>query len=289
MNLKFIQMLGAAIFLFTGSLAHATITCTNLVSGGFSTSYAPTQTVSYITQGTISFRCTRSAAGDLTTVYVGTDVGANPSGNIARAKLGANFIQYDLYNDSGCSILLSSTSTSANIPVTLLANLFSQSFTVSFWGCITLAGQSVPSGTYVDTISYDIQNFAATVGYSAIATLPVSIVNPATCNITSVANVAFGTYIAFRATPLLSPAANVVMNCTTNLPYSLALDATSGLIAGVGLNYSLATSWISGSQLRGTGPGQTFTMTGTLPANQAGKCSAGSCSGSDTRTLTVTY
>lgn len=287
MNSDFVRLLGTAIFLLTCPLAQAVISCTGPVSSGFSTSYAPTQTVPNITQGTITFNCTRSAGGDSTTVIIQNDLGIHAVGTISRAKSGGNFIQYNNYQDSACSTLWGNTIASS-ISVTLLPVLTSQPLNASFWGCITLAGQAVPARTYTDTVTMGVYTTGGT-GISPLSTFPVSILNPATCNITSVANVAFGTYVALRSTPLVSPTANVVMNCTTDLPYSLALDATTGLIAGVGLNYSLATSWTAGSQLRGTGPGQTFTMTGTLPANQAGTCSTGSCSGSDTRTLTVTY
>ena len=287
MNTGLVRLLGTATFLFTCPLAQAVISCTGPVSSGFSTSYAPTQTVFNITQGTIKFNCTRSAAGDPTTVIIQNDLGIHTSGGIPRARSGGKYIQYNNYQDSACSSLWGNTIASA-ISVTLLPVTTPQPLNASFWGCITLAGQAVPAGTYTDTVTMGVYTTGG-IGISPLSTYPVSILNPATCNITSVANVDFGTYVALRNTALVSPTADVVMNCTTNMPYSMALDATNGLIAAVGLNYSLATSWVAGSQLRGSGPGQTFTMTGTLPANQAGTCSTGSCSGSDTRTLTVTF
>jgi spore coat protein U-like protein len=282
------RWLTAVVLLVATVFAQAAITCTSPVTGGFSTTYAPTQTVNNATQGTITFNCTRGVAGDATSVIVASTTGLNALGTIARAKLGASFIQYDGYKDSACTQLWTNPTIANSITATLLPILTSQPVTISYWGCITLSGQVVPAGTYVDTIQMGVFTTTGT-AISPQPTFSVAILNPATCTITSVANVAFGTYVALQSTPLVSPAANVVMNCTSNLPYSLALDATTGLIAGVGLNYSLATSWTAGSQLRGTGPGQTFTMTGTLPANQAGTCSTGSCTGSDTRTLTVTY
>ena len=116
----------------------------------------------------------------------------------------------------------------------------------------------------------------------------VSITNNANCAITSVANVVFGTYIAFRATPLVSPAANIVMNCTTDLPYTMTLDATSGVIAG--LNYTLTINTLTPPvDARGAGVGQIHSLVGTMPADQAGDCSMGSCFSSQIRTLTVTY
>jgi hypothetical protein len=64
----------------------------------------------------------------------------------------------------------------------------------------------------------------------------------------------------------------------------MALDATSGTI--VGLNYTLALSQASAT---GNGVTQTYSVNGNIAGGQAGTCSTASCSGSQTRTLTVTY
>jgi spore coat protein U-like protein len=190
--------------------------------------------------------------------------------------------------DSACSVPWNTAAT-ANLLTLTLANVrTAQTITTpSYWGCITVAGQVVPAGTYTDTVTMRVRNSTNTSNLSPNGTFSVSITNPATCAITSVANVVFGTYLAFRNTALAAPAASFVMNCTLNLPYTLSLDATSGAMAGVGLNYTLTLS--ASGQQRGAGPGQTFTITGAMPAGQAGTCSAGTCSGSDTRTLMVTY
>ena len=286
MNAKCIQLLATLILFFTTSHAQAVITCTGPVSSGFSTAYTPTGVVPNTTQGTVTFSCTRSAVGDPTSVILASSSGLNPTGTIARAQLGANFIQYDGYKDSACSSLWTNPTIANSIPVTLLPVTISQPVTVSFWGCITLSGQVVPAGTYTDSVQMGV---FSTIGapLSPQPFFSVSILNPAVCSITSIQNIAFGTYVAFQITALVSPVANAVVNCTSKLPYTMALDTTSGVV--IGLNYSLATSWTAGSQLRGTGPGQTYTITGTMPSGQAGTCSTSSCSGSDTRTLTITY
>jgi len=291
MNPAVFGSLVAAILIFASPFARATITCTAPTSGGVSTAYLSTGVLPNYTQGSFSTTCTRSSGADALTVLIRANNGVNATGTQNRARLGANFILYELYQTSGCSSLWSNIAPPASTMITLtLANVTTaQTITTpSYWGCITTA-QSVAAGTYTDTVTMRVLANNGITTLSPNGTFAVSINNVATCNITSVATVAFGTYVALQNTALISPAASVVMNCTTNLPYSLALDATSGLIAGAGLNYSLATSWVAGSQLRGAGPGQTYTITGTLPANQAGTCSSGSCSGSSPRVLTVTY
>ena len=68
------------------------------------------------------------------------------------------------------------------------------------------------------------------------------------------------------------------------MPYTMALDATSGTL--VGLTYGLALSQAAAT---GTGVAQSFSINGTIAAGQSGTCATGSCSGSATRTLTITY
>ena len=287
MKPKFMQLLATVILLLASSWAQAAITCTAPSSSGFSTAYAPTGVVPNVTQGSVSFTCTRGLAGDATSVLLRSrNDGLNKTLVQNRARLGAtaNYISYEAYKNSGCSAVWTSLVTADFITVTLLSVLTPQPITVNYWGCITLAGQAVPAGDYTDTVTMRIRNNTDTANLSGSNTFPVTITNPASCTVTSIQNVAFGTYVAFRSTPLAAPAADIVLNCTAQLPYTLALDATSGVVAG--LNYSLV---LSANSSRGTGPGQTHTITGTMPANQAGTCSSGSCSASQSHTLTITY
>jgi hypothetical protein len=66
----------------------------------------------------------------------------------------------------------------------------------------------------------------------------------------------------------------------------MALDATSGTV--IGLNYTLALSAAGG-----TGAGLTaanYTVDGTMASGQSGTCGTTAvCTGSQARTLTVTY
>ena len=105
------------------------------------------------------------------------------------------------------------------------------------------------------------------------------------CEITSApTDVAF-TYTSFQAAASTSTGGAFQVRCTNNLPYTMALDATSGTV--IGLNYALALSAAGG-----TGTGLTaisHTVNGTMAASQSGDCTVGSCSGTSVRTLTVSY
>lgn len=82
------------------------------------------------------------------------------------------------------------------------------------------------------------------------------------------------------------------VQCTNNLSYTLALDATAVTDNAVNLDYTLALSATGGT---GSGAAQGYTITGGMIAGQAGSCaaSAASCtnaaSTNKTRTLTVGY
>lgn len=279
---KSLKTLVILTLFFCAPIAHA-VTC-NITSTGFATAYAPTGIVPNVTQGSFTVTCSSNTGFDPATVDFDVAVNNgqnNAGGNNAQNGGNANRIAYDTYRNNGCSTLWASAAASrftgtGTLPFTT---------TINYWGCITVANQNEIAGTYTDTVTMTLRydNFFG-ITSTATNTFPVAVTNPASCSITSVSNVAFGTYLAFRTTPLNAPNATVTLNCTSQLPYSLALDATTGVVSG--LNYSLS---LSAANSRGTGPGQTHTITGTMPANQAGTCASGSCTGSQQRTLTITY
>ena len=132
---------------------------------------------------------------------------------------------------------------------------------VSFLGAATAA----------NALSLPAQNFNVTVNLTS------------SCALTSApTDVAF-TYTSFGGAATATPSSFTV-KCTNLRPYTMALDATSGTV--IGLNYTLALS--SGAST-GTGLDQTFSITGNMVAGQSGNCAAASCSGTDVRTLPITY
>src|ERR1051325_2671796 len=99
-----------------------------------------------------------------------------------------------------------------------------------------------------------------------------------------------------------SPAAGVTLtfDCTRGLaPVSVAFDTVNGTAAGVGvlagLQYSLSTSaatTVAGiaasTTTSGTADAVSYSVSGSMPANQAGTCGTATCAASHTRTLIVT-
>lgn len=103
------------------------------------------------------------------------------------------------------------------------------------------------------------------------------------CEVVSSANVDF-TYTSFQAGAATATGGGVSVRCTNSLPYTMALDAAAGTVAG--LNYTLSLSAAGGT---GTGAAQAYTVNGSMIAGQGGTCALGSCAGTDARVLTVTY
>ena len=262
---------------FACSLAHAAITC-NISSPGVQLAY-PANSSPVITQTSFTVTCARNLAGDPTSISysVSADNGLNPNGVNNRAFQGTNPLRYDVYRDGACSSAWKGNTT-INDSIPVLSGFTPVSKTTTFWGCV-VTSQAPPAGTYTDTVTMTLTYGTST----ATNTFPVSIATPATCNVTTPpGNVAFGTYVALGSAVNASTTFGVT--CTTYLPYTMSLDAPSGVIAG--LRYTVA---LSATSSNGTGALQTHTISGNLAAGQAGTCSGATCTASQTRTLTITY
>lgn len=266
--------------------ADAALSCTAPLSTGFSTAYAATGVVPNISQGTVSFNCTRTVAGDATSILLTANDGIHPQGVQNRAQK-TNRIQYEAYKDSNCSVLWTSKVVSDYWTLSLLNVLGAQLVSVSYWGCIKLANQVVAAGVYTDTVTMQVVD--TTPLHSALSvtsSFPVSITTPASLTLTSPpGNLAF-IYTAYG--PSVNVSTNFTVNGTLNLPYTMSLDVTSGVVAG--LKYDLQIdSQSSPLKAVGSGAAQVHTIQGTMPAGQAGTCTTGVCNASQVRTLTITY
>jgi hypothetical protein len=266
--------------------AQATLSCTAPISTGFSTAYAAAGVVPNVSQGIVTFNCTRSAAGDATSILLTADNGANATGVQNRARSNNSRILYEAYKDSACSAVWTSKVAADYWPVNLLNVLGTQSVSVGYWGCITRAAQVLSAGTYIDSVIMNLRENTTQKRILSNGTFPVSITSPATFAITAApGDVAF-IYTAFG--PAVNASTTFVTVGSLNLPYTMALDSDSGVASGLnfGLNIDSQASPVSA---RGSGAAQTHTINGRMPAGQAGTCTTGSCSSTQVRTLTITY
>ena len=277
MKLSFsLKWFACSVLMVCGS-AHAAISC-SLTSNGFTAAYSPTAPATNITTASFTMSCTRGLITDATsqsyTVVVNN--GSNPAGPKNQAISGANFLRYDLFTNSACTTQWKGGTTLGGIiNFTGSADFISRSQTVTYYGCI-LAGWNPPAGTYTDTVTM-------TPSIGAPATIGVTIVTPAACSLsTPPGNITFN-YTSFQTGPALA-STSFATTCSANVPYTMALDATSGTL--LGLNYTLS---LSASSATGTGAMQTFSINGAMASGQAGSCSTGACLGTTARILTITY
>lgn len=150
------------------------------------------------------------------------------------------------------------------------AGIFDEAFITSLQ--LTTAGAVVATGSFTPTVSIIAQCF---VGQVATGNLAPGAISPSTLTLN---------YTSFVAAPQTATM-NFTVDCTRGTSYTLALSPTSGTL--LGLNYTLA---LSGAGATGDGFAQPYTVTGSIAAGQAGTCSTGTCTATQTGvTVTITY
>lgn len=281
MKSALLRLAGALLFLLC-TQAHAVYSC-SVSSSGFSQAYDPTLATTTVVATSFTVNCTR-AAGDAQnmTYSVAANNGLNPKGINNQASFGATNLRYDIYQDSLCGTQWKGNATFSG---TLnFGGNTTASVTTTYWGCIVAGNTTAPAGTYTDTVTMTL-NYGPNPQSAATNTFPVNIATPSQCNIsTPPGTVAFGTYVAYQTSTLNATPSTFGVTCTNYLPYTLALDVTSGVIAGV--TYNLALSAPNGT---GIGVQQLLSITGTMAPGQPGICSTATCSGTNSHTLTITY
>jgi spore coat protein U-like protein len=267
-----LRLLVLAVLGLCSAPALAVVSCTasatSIVKG-----YDPNATGNTVATGSYTVSCTR-AAGDPSTFNwsLGADNGSNPSGAQNRATLGTRTYNYELYR----------------LTPYINGDRWQDAAATRFTGTVNFGTQLIgpqtvrSAGTYTDTVTVTVRN-AGSGAMLSQSTFSVSIITIASCTLASPpGNINFA-YTSFQVSAA-SASTNFGVNCTTGVPYTMALDATSGTL--LGLPYTLA---ISQSSSTGTGTAQTFAINGSIVGGLPGTCASGTCSATDIRTLTITY
>ena len=271
------------LLLFAGP-ASAAITCTASVTS-VTVVYDPTAASQNVTTGSYSVTCIRLASDPNTFSWqLGVNDGLQAAAGLNRVQSGARRYSYDTWRVSPYNNA-NKWGDTAGTRFTGTLN-FGASLTASTSGpfdIVLAAGQAVqPAGTYTDTVTATLRDS----GGVAIntSTFGVSVLTTNTCQISVPPGNLDFTYTSFQVS---SSSANTSygVRCTTGLPYTMALDATSGTL--VGLTYNLAIT--PSSSGTGNGATQTYTINGTMAAAQSGTCASAVCTGSQTRTLTLSW
>jgi spore coat protein U-like protein len=267
--------LAGIVSLFVAMTVQAGPCTTSLSSPNVTIPYVPTNPTNPIST-TMSTTCTKTGGN-----VVNYTVSSGATGNYT-ATLGGNKLNFSLTTTPNAAC--GNQWTIAN-PSTLFSfpNSGTQSYT--FYICVP-TGQNPAAGTYTGTVTLT----AADPTVLATTTFLVSIITPASCTFSTTPGPVAFTYTAFQA-GTASGSTTFGATCTNALPYTMALDATSGVVSG--LNYSLVLRNFADTMNEtggtGTGLAQMYRIKGTMPGGQAGTCLSGSCAGSDPRTLTITY
>ncbi len=270
--------------LATGS-AHATILC-NLSASGFTSVYDPTSTVPNDNVSSVTFSCSRASGDPTTTTYsLAVTNGLYPNGQNNRARyLTSNYLRYDVYKDAAYS---SRWGSSGSAPITGTLNFgsgTSASLTLPYYNRVG-ALQSAVVGDYQDvmtaTLTYSV---TAVLNTTAVpATMPVIITTNPQCQFSTPPGTMSFSYTSFQPTAATG-STQFATRCTSGLTYTMSLGATSGTL--LGLSYSLSLSAASGT---GTGAAQTYSVNGSIAANQVGVCATSACAASAPQTITISY
>lgn len=279
------RILAGALLALIVSQASAVITCNASVTS-VTVVYDPTSATQNVTTGRYTVTCNRLATDATTFAWqLGVNDGTNPGGGLNRVTLGANTYQYETYRLSPYTNANEWADNNASRRFTGTIN-FGGSLTASMSGPFDIVMAALqparPAGTYTDTVTASLRTGAGALINTS--TFGVTVLTTNTCQLSvPPGNVNF-TYTSFQGAAATASTSYGV-RCTTALPYTMALDATPGPL--LGLTYSLAIA--PSSSGTGTGATQTYTINGTIAAGQAGTCASAVCTGSQARTLTVSW
>jgi hypothetical protein len=281
----------AALILFVPAAWVQAASCT-VTSPGFSTDFDPNLgSAPWSVQTYFAVACWRQPGDpDPVTVDYGVEAtnGLYAYSGSNHARLNGNDVRYDTYGDSGCATQWN-TNNANRLPTPQPATMslngnVTTTVTTSFWGCVpTAANAGASGGIHTDTVTISLYTSAGgRLKFETSGTFPVTINVTASCRIsTAPGNIIFN-YTAFG--PAVNASTTFGTTCTNSLPYTMALDSTTGSLLGT--NYSLA---LSATSATGTGAGQTYNISGTMAAGQAGTCSTGTCTATQSHTLIISY
>lgn len=91
------------------------------------------------------------------------------------------------------------------------------------------------------------------------------------------------------ATTAQTASTNFTVDCTLNTDYTLSITPANGTLLGLNYNLRLNNGQATWTGLNGNGFAQPYSVTATIPPNQAGTCATATCTAKQAATLTVTY
>lgn len=289
------RLCGTCLLLLVCPLVHAAYNCT-VTATNSSLLY---QTSTNDVTGSATLTCTRSSGDPNTLMYrLKADDGLNASTTAPyrRVRLGGttNYLYYVLRRGSTCS-----SSTDWRAPATGTTNV--QTGTLNFGALLTKtvthnycirvrknAGNnpSTPvAGSYSDTFNFFAQYPDSDTGaLSPNAPVQMTVAVGEECLFNTYPGDLVFNYTAFSATPQTSTT-SFMMRCSSMLPWSVSVSPSPAVQQG--LQYTITPTPSMGSGNGNTG--QSVTLTGSMPAGQAGTCTGPTCSGSQMHQVIISY
>lgn len=259
--------------------------CSIASAPGVTLIYAPFSANALTATGSVTINCAKSGANSDTVYYeLGSDGGINLNGTQSRVVSGStDSIGYVLWTDSARTLAWSDLSTQ-RIKGSVTGTS-TTSVTLNYYFVFS-ALQNSAVGNYTDTQTVKLYQSATSTMPTSFASAPASIAVSviAQCTLSSPPGNLMFNYTSFqRAAATVNTA--FAVTCISGVPYTMALDASSGTL--LGLDYSLSFNK-TGTQT-GTGGAQSAAINGSMASGQSGTCSLASCTSSATRTLTISY
>ena len=285
-----VRLLLALSALLAGLPASAALSCSITVSEvNVIYQYFPTVTG----QGTLGIACTRNPLQDARRPFIWIGMDQTTAGRTATQEAGTSTLNYEIYHGSTTSGTWTSTggvgstsTTDGAVQEQLDFGLTGSSVTASYAFYYSIPWlQFKPAGVYVDTVPITMRLGNATGSVITTASLDVHISIPRSCRFSTPPSPIDVNYPAFSATAVTATS-NFAITCTLGTTYTIALDQVRSVVPTVNLAYGLNLVTTSGA---GTAVAQPYTVDISVDAGQAGSCGAATCTGSDVRTLTVTY
>jgi len=217
----------------------------------------------------------------------------NAGQTLAKLAPYADTLSYGVFSDSGYTNLWTSGVGGIQVSLTFVGNNLNASVSPAppFYMRVASGQTDKAAGTYNNTLNVtvkDTNTSGATLGSTQLAS-QATVAKSCSFTVPSYSL----TYQAFRSTALVDTSQSVAVTCSKGTLYDLTLDNTVGVIPGVQLTYGLVFTSSSGASVSSTSStgntAQTMGLTLTLPSGQAGACAAGSCLGSGTRQITMTF
>lgn len=239
------------------------------------------------TSGSATLTCTRAGDDANTLTYrLRANNGLYPNGTQRRARHATSAATLDYSLSSGaCANNTNWYDPSNYVTGTLnFGSALTASTTIGL--CIrNQPGNVATSGIYSDTVSVAAQYPNSDAGALTVpAFLTYTVGVDAQCVFHTYPGTMAFSYTSFSPTPQTASQA-IVLRCSNNLPWSIAVTPSTSTV--LGLDYSIAATPASGT---GNGNiGQTVTLTGTIPAGQAGTCALGTCTATKTHTVIISY